>query len=99
MVHLQLFRKRVPGKNRVLRTEHETHTSSWRIEAGKGLTDSTPGVNNTVLRGRCLPKILISTVLMVSRIATSEGWKGPTEKLDEFTYLIPKSYKPSMRTA
>ncbi|OGS51203.1 MAG: hypothetical protein A3K65_00750 [Euryarchaeota archaeon RBG_16_68_12] len=28
----------------------------------------------------------------------AEEWKGPTEKLDEFRYLIPRSYKPAMRT-
>jgi len=28
----------------------------------------------------------------------SEEWKGPTEQLDEFRYLIPRSYKPAMRT-
>src|SRR2546428_9239026 len=35
---------------------------------------------------------------MVSRFAMPEEWKGPTEQLDPFAYLIPKSYKPSMRT-
>src|SRR3972149_4319320 len=28
----------------------------------------------------------------------AEQWQGPTEKLDEFRYLIPRSYKPAMRT-
>src|SRR5438093_3334638 len=28
----------------------------------------------------------------------AEEWKGPTEQLDPFAYLIPKSYKPAMRT-
>lgn len=28
----------------------------------------------------------------------AEEWTGPTERLDEFRYLIPRSYKPSMRT-
>ena len=27
-----------------------------------------------------------------------EEWKGPTEQLDPYAYLIPKSYKPAMRT-
>ena len=27
-----------------------------------------------------------------------EEWKGPVQPLDPFTYLIPRSYKPSMRT-
>jgi tRNA-splicing ligase RtcB len=28
----------------------------------------------------------------------AEEWKGPTQQLDEFRCLIPRSYKPSMRT-
>ncbi len=28
----------------------------------------------------------------------AEEWTGPTERLDEFRVLIPRSYKPSMRT-
>ena len=28
----------------------------------------------------------------------AEEWKGPTQQLDEFRFLIPKSYKTSMRT-
>ncbi len=28
----------------------------------------------------------------------AEEWKGPIEKLDDFRFLIPKSYKPAMRT-
>src|SRR6266498_1315591 len=28
----------------------------------------------------------------------SEEWKGPIQQLDPYTYLIPKSYKPAMRT-
>ena len=28
----------------------------------------------------------------------SEEWKGPVQQLDEFRYLIPRSYKPAMRT-
>src|SRR5438093_11028811 len=35
---------------------------------------------------------------MVSRFAMPEEWKGPTEQLEPFAYLIPKSYKPAMRT-
>src|SRR3989454_1607702 len=35
---------------------------------------------------------------MVSRFAMPEEWKGPTEQLDPYAYLIPKSYKPAMRT-
>ena len=35
---------------------------------------------------------------MVSRFPMAEEWKGPTEQLDPYAYLIPKSYKPSMRT-
>ena len=27
-----------------------------------------------------------------------EEWTGPTEQLDEFRFVIPKSYKPTMRT-
>src|SRR2546428_3394792 len=27
-----------------------------------------------------------------------EQWKGPIQQLDEFRFLIPKSYKPAMRT-
>src|SRR3989442_11437445 len=35
---------------------------------------------------------------MVSRFAMAEEWNGPTEQLDPYAYLIPKSYKPAMRT-
>jgi tRNA-splicing ligase RtcB len=28
----------------------------------------------------------------------AEEWKGPIEQLDEYRFLIPKSYKPAMRT-
>src|SRR3989449_5854019 len=35
---------------------------------------------------------------MVFRFSMPEEWKGPTQKLDDFAYLIPKSYKPAMRT-
>jgi len=28
----------------------------------------------------------------------SEAWQGPLKKLDEFTFEIPRSYKPTMRT-
>src|SRR2546428_10674735 len=27
-----------------------------------------------------------------------EEWKGPIQQLDDFRFLIPKSYKPAMRT-
>ncbi|TLZ53495.1 MAG: hypothetical protein E6K17_09680 [Methanobacteriota archaeon] len=27
-----------------------------------------------------------------------EEWKGPVQQLDDFRFLIPKSYKPAMRT-
>ncbi|HEX9340301.1 MAG TPA: RtcB family protein [Thermoplasmata archaeon] len=29
----------------------------------------------------------------------SDGWGGPLEKIDEFRYEIPRSYKPNMRTS
>ncbi len=35
---------------------------------------------------------------MRRRFAMAEEWTGPTERLDEFRYLIPRSYKPAMRT-
>jgi len=28
----------------------------------------------------------------------SEEWKGPTQQIDDFRFLIPQSYKPAMRT-
>ncbi|MEK6810479.1 MAG: RtcB family protein, partial [Candidatus Thermoplasmatota archaeon] len=28
----------------------------------------------------------------------ADEWKGPTQQLDEFRFLIPQSYKPAMRT-
>ncbi len=28
----------------------------------------------------------------------AEGWQGPLEKVDRYRYLIPRSYKPGMRT-
>ena len=27
-----------------------------------------------------------------------EEWKGPIQQLDDYRFLIPKSYKPAMRT-
>src|SRR5437867_6876107 len=63
----------------------------------------TVEVNGSPKEGRTSPWVVIpespmSTALMVSRFAMAEEWKGPTEQLDPYTYLIPKSYKPSMRT-
>src|SRR5213594_2145885 len=63
----------------------------------------TVEVNGSPKEGRTSPWVVIpenpiSTALMVSRFAMAEEWKGPTEQLDPYAYLIPKSYKPAMRT-